>query len=238
MARQSPRKPSIDRERLAPYLIVLSSPILLTIYYYHGHANRFLDVFPRFQGHSLVEFYQVIFQFISFFLLCFVIPAVFTRLYLNRPLRDFGLRLGEFRQGVIFAMVVIPLVVAPLAYIASRMPDVRAEYPLAKILLSRSDLIVWYELCYVVFYYIAWEFYFRGVLLFGLREPLGDFMAILVQTVPSSLIHLGKPEGEALGSILAGLVFGLVALRTRSIWYVFMVHAALGVLTDLFIIFM
>lgn len=237
MAPQSPRKPAIDRERFAPSLIVISSPILLTIYYYHGYANRFLEVFPGFQRHSLVELYQVIFQFISFFLLCFVIPVLFTRLYLKRPLRDFGLTLGDFRKGLRFATVVIPLIVLPLTYVASRMADVRAEYPLAKILLSRSDLIVWYELCYVVFFYIAWEFYFRGFLLFGLREPLGDFMAILVQTVPSSLIHLGKPEGEALGSIVAGLVFGLVALRTRSIWYVFMVHAAIGVLTDLFIIF-
>lgn len=237
MVLRSPEKAAFDRESVGPYLLVMSSPILLTIYYYHGYANRFLDLFPRFQRHPLVELYQVIFQFISFFLLCFVIPVLFTRFYLKRPLRHFGLTLGEFRKGVRFASVVIPLLVIPLTYVASRMPDVRAEYPLAKILLSRSDLIVWYELCYVVFYYIAWEFYFRGFLLFGLREALGDFMAVLVQTVSSSLVHLGKPEGEALGAILVGVIFGLVAVRTRSIWYVFTVHAAIGVLTDLFIIF-
>ena len=52
----------------------------------------------------------------------------------------------------------------------------------------------------------------------------------------SSLLHIGKPEGEILGAIPIGLLFGWFALRTRSIWYGWAVHASIGVLTDLFIL--
>jgi membrane protease YdiL (CAAX protease family) len=60
----------------------------------------------------------------------------------------------------------------------------------------------------------------------------------MIQTISSCLIHLGKPESEIIGSIVVGILFGVIALRTRSIWYVFLIHAGIGVLTDLFIIFL
>ncbi|MBF0472368.1 MAG: CPBP family intramembrane metalloprotease, partial [Nitrospirae bacterium] len=61
--------------------------------------------------------------------------------------------------------------------------------------------------------------------------------AILIETISSCLIHIGKPPGETIGSIIVGVIFGLIALRTKSIWYVFILHAVIGVLTDIFIIF-
>jgi membrane protease YdiL (CAAX protease family) len=91
-------------------------------------------------------------------------------------------------------------------------------------------------LAYVVLYYVAWEFYFRGYLLFSLKKDFGALSAVLIQTISSCLIHIGKPEGEILGSIPVGILFGIIALRTRSFWYVFVLHAALGVLTDLFVL--
>jgi len=117
------------------------------------------------------------------------------------------------------------------------MPDVRMEYPLAKIFLNDRQGLWFYELMYVVFYYVAWEFYFRGFLLFGLTERFGAVNAILIQTISSCLIHIGKPEGEIIGSIVVGILFGMIALRSRSIRYVFIIHAAIGVLTDIFIIY-
>ncbi|HNR08342.1 MAG TPA: CPBP family intramembrane metalloprotease, partial [Saprospiraceae bacterium] len=89
---------------------------------------------------------------------------------------------------------------------------------------------------YIFFYYLVWEFYFRGFLLFGLAKIYGPAAAILIQTISSCLVHLGKPEGETLGSVAAGLLFGLLALRTGSIWYGWLIHFSLGVMTDFFIL--
>jgi membrane protease YdiL (CAAX protease family) len=226
-----------DRKELNTYLILLSAPLLLTLYYYYGSAESILNYFPGIRESPEGELYAHLTQFFSFFILTMAIPVIFIRLRIKQPLSGFGLVLGDLKFGLKLILIVLPLLVLPFIYIASGMAEVRAEYPLAKILHQRHDLIFWYEAGYVLFYYIAWEFFFRGFLLFGLKSRFGAMNAVLIQTISSCLIHLGKPDGEILGSIVIGIIFGALALRTRSIWYVFILHAAIGVLTDLFIIF-
>ena len=104
-------------------------------------------------------------------------------------------------------------------------------------LFLRPDLIFPYEAAYVLLYYTAWEFYFRGFLLFSLKDRFGAMEAVIIQTVPSCLIHLNKPPGELFGSIVVGIVFGALAVRTGSFWYGWILHAAIGVLADLFVLF-
>jgi len=228
----------IEKKDMNAFLILLSAPVLLTLYYYHGCAPCFAQYFPAFKENPLIGLFNTFWQFGVFFALVFLIPLLFIKFRLKAPLKDFGLSLGDKKFGLAMVLVAIPFIVAPLIYIGSRFPDLRAEYPLAKILLQRHDLVIWYELAYVLFYYTAWEFFFRGFLLFGLREKYGDMTAIMIQTISSCLIHLGKPESEILGSIVMGILFGVIVLRTRSIWYAFAIHAGIGVLTDLFIIFL
>jgi membrane protease YdiL (CAAX protease family) len=115
------------------------------------------------------------------------------------------------------------------------MPQVRAEYPLSKLVQDKASLFLLYEFSYILLYYVGWEFFFRGYMLFGLREKFGDTYAILLQVIPSSLLHFNKPEPEFLGSIILGLVLGYLALRTRSILYPIIIHAYIGVSTDLLV---
>ena len=116
------------------------------------------------------------------------------------------------------------------------MPDVQAEYPLCRLLLLRHDLLLPYSFAYALLYYVAWEWCFRGWMLFGLAQRWPPALAILLQTVPSALVHLGKPAGEMFGSIPFGLLLGWLAWRTRSIWYGWALHVALGVGTDVLVI--
>lgn len=226
-----------DKGKTKSYITLLSSPLLLTLYWYHGSAKTLGRYFPHLKSDPLFDVYSSVWQGAVFFLLMLVVPALFIRWYWKRPFTDFGCARGDYAYGIKFMIVVIPLIVVPLTFVASQMADIRQEYPLARVLLSRRDMIVWYELAHVTLYYTAWEFYFRGFLLFGLRDYFGSANAILIQTIPSCLIHLGKPEPEIIGSIVAGLILGALAIRTRSFWYGMVIHAAIGVLTDLFVLF-
>jgi membrane protease YdiL (CAAX protease family) len=204
-------------------VLLLSAPVLLALWRYHGVVT---------DRHGPLE--GCYFQFISFFGIVGVLPALYARASGVR-LSELGLGAGNARFGAKL-LLLIPMMVLPVAYVASTMADVRAEYPMCQALYTRRDLVIWYELAYVAVFYTAWESYFRGFLLFGLKSELGSTNAILIQTMASSLVHIGKPEGEILGSIPIGLLFGWLALRTRSIWYGWAVHASMGVLTDLFIL--
>jgi uncharacterized protein len=205
-------------------VVLLSAPVLLALWRYHGVVK---------DRHGPLE--GCYFQFFFFFVIVGILPALYA-LASGVRLAELGLGAGDATFGATLLLLLIPIMVLPVTYIASGMADVRAEYPMCQALYTRRDLVIWYELAYVAVFYTAWEFYFRGFLLFGLKSELGATHAIVIQTVVSSLLHIGKPEGEILGSIPIGLLFGWLALRTRSIWYGWAVHASIGVLTDLFIL--
>ncbi len=218
------------------YVMLLSAPVLLTLYRYHGYPQYFYSYFPQFIEQSDGDLYARFWQFVVFFVLMFMVPVAYIKLVMKRPLSDFGFGPGDIKWGSKW-LITIPVLVVPLIYVSAKMPDVRAEYPLAKSLLTDQSHLLVYELGYIVFYYIAWEFFFRGFLLFGLKERFGAVNAILIQTISSCLVHIDKPEGEIIGSIFIGILFGMIALRSRSIWWVFLLHISIGVLTDLFIIY-
>lgn len=223
----------IERKDIHHYAILLSAPLLLSIYRYNAYPGTFDIKFdigvPADQAHIIVHFFL-------FFLMFFLIPVLYGVIVMKKDLKFFGLGVGNYKSGLIY-MLLIPFIILPLIYFASKMPDVRGEYPLARSLISDQSHLIVYELAYFLFYYIAWEFYFRGFLLFGLKDRFGTFNAILIQTISSCLIHIGKPEGEILGSIAVGILFGIIAVKTRSVWYVVILHASIGILTDLFVIY-
>jgi membrane protease YdiL (CAAX protease family) len=92
-------------------------------------------------------------------------------------------------------------------------------------------LFLIYELGYFA-YFVGWEFFFRGWMLNGLLPTFGRAGALLIPVAPFAVMHLGKAEVEALGSIVAGLALGLLALRTRSFWYGAAVHGIVAVFMD------
>jgi len=76
---------------------------------------------------------------------------------------------------------------------------------------------------YVFLDLIGWEFIFRGWLLFGYAKKYGHD-ALWLQSVPFALAHIGKPEVETLSTIFGGFLFGLVAWRSKSFLYAFLIH--------------
>ena len=60
--------------------------------------------------------------------------------------------------------------------------------------------------------------------LYDEARALGPGPAILLQAVPFAFMHLGKPEVETLSTIFGGAAFGLIAWRTRSFLYPWLIH--------------
>lgn len=96
---------------------------------------------------------------------------------------------------------------------------------------SRSwfDLLAWEAAYFAQF--LALEFFFRGWMLDALRRSLGS-AAIFVMAVPYCMIHYGKPYLETHGAIVAGVVLGSLAMRTRSIYAGCLVHILVAGLMD------
>lgn len=157
-------------------------------------------------------------------------------------LRELGLGLGDWRFGLRVSLFLFVFML-PFVAVVSMQPSFMRQYPLSGVVAQQAltfikdergaiGLFLVYELAYML-YFFSWEFFFRGFLSLGLARFIGP-IAIAVQMLPFALLHVGKPQPEALGSIVAGLALGWLALRTRSMWWGFLLHAAVALSMDLF----
>jgi membrane protease YdiL (CAAX protease family) len=149
-----------------------------------------------------------------------ILPIITITVILRRNPLDFGLRLGNFKVWGFYVIATL-IVALPILYIASRSSLLANYYTIPKF------NVVKYSLETTV-YLFAWEFLFRGFLLFGLKDKLKE-SSILVQMVPFVLVHFGKPEIETISTILTGLYFGYVAYRGNSYWPAFIIHLFINI---------
>ena len=128
---------------------------------------------------------------------------------------DYGIRVGRWKPSVILTAVCLAAM-ALILYEVGKMPEFRSYY--------YRYAIDWPELLRdAALYMFAWEFLFRGYMLFGLEKSIGK-SAIFVQAIPFALLHFGKPFLETLACIPGGFIFGYVAYRTRSFLPCFVIH--------------
>jgi uncharacterized protein len=211
-------------------VILLYAPIALTIFRYYGSAAFYNSHFSALNSAASQYFY-----FAASLILLGIIPLLIATFGFQIKPADLGLGLGNKRLTLILAIIAIPIMIL-IAFLTAKNPAFRAEYPLNRALITDQSGLSLYMLIYGA-YYIGWEIFFRGFMLFGIKDSLGEFNSILIQTIPSCLMHIGKPDAEIFSSIIAGLVFGWVVLKCRSIWPVFIGHWALGAFLDVFIIY-
>lgn len=161
-----------------------------------------------------------------------MVPALLAR-PLGLDLRGLGLRAGDRQLGLSVVLLGLPVVVL-IGWLGTADPAVRSAYPWPGSWAASSALAFTAWGAFYALYYLAYEFFYRGFMLHGLEPALGRYGSLWLQAVASTLLHLGKPLAETLAALPAGLLFGLVALRTRSLLYVVLLHLALGLTTDLF----
>lgn len=159
-----------------------------------------------------------------------LVPWAFLRWVLNERLADYGLRwAGTTRWLGWCALLATPIVVG--AWVVSDTAGFQATYPFYGLAgRSVADLLAW-QFIYLA-QFVMLEFFFRGFLLHALAPSFGA-SAVFVMTVPYAMIHFGKPWPEATGAIAFGILLGIIALRSRSIWGGACVHMTIAVAMDL-----
>lgn len=175
--------------------------------------------------------------FASFFGLGLLAPGLIVALTSADPLAllaSWGWTFGRSGPGLMIVAAGLPLAVLASA-VGSRDPEMIRMYPFAKDACSSMRTFLVYQASYVLLYYLPWEFIFRGVLFLPLVPAIGLLPALAVQTLVSTLFHIGHPDSEVFAAAGAGLLFGAIAWLTGSFFYTFALHAAAGVATDTFL---
>ena len=183
------------------------------------------------------DFRAYLIYFASFFFFFFLAPCIlliFVRGETLGSLSAIGLGPGNIGRGLPLAAVGIPVAILA-GWVGSRDPALRNFYPFSKEALRSLRRFASFELAYVLLYYTAWEYLYRGILFFPLVPVIGLVPALAVETLLSTLYHIGHPPSEILAAVGGGLIFGLIAFWTGSFFYTVLLHAAVGVSTDTFL---
>jgi membrane protease YdiL (CAAX protease family) len=168
------------------------------------------------------------------FVLFGIVPIFIVKLIFREKLADYGLQLGNGSQFWVNTLLLVPPIFV-IGMLSARDEVFLNVYPYNPAVTNAPTLFVCHAITYLA-YYFGWEFFFRGFMQHGLRESLGIYNAILVQTMASAVLHFGHPMCETLGAIAGGVIWGFLVLRCRSLWAGFVQHSVLGITLDWFIL--
>ena len=159
----------------------------------------------------------------------FILPVAILRFGFRNSLSDMGLGAGDWRLAVRISLLYLPLVVIGTWFLSdsTAFTDNYPHYAPA----ARDWGVFFVYEAFFLFYWIGWEYLWRGFVLFGTARTFG-VMAIFVQTVPFALMHYEKPMPEALLSIVGGVALGALVWRSRSFWIAVPIHAAQMMILD------
>lgn len=203
--------------------------------FYEKHLGSFTE------GGTYGFLAPILYQFAVTLVLFFFLPLLIIIKGLHERPGSYGWQVGDRKAFWLSLSWGVPLILI-LGWLASGQAGFKDQYPLfiaryPDFTLAGQNITVFilYEFIYI-FYYIGWEFFFRGFVLFGLKDRLGVPGALLIQAGISTLLHLSKPAPELAMALPGGIIFGLVALRCRSVRSVIIAHWLLGLSLDLFIL--
>ncbi len=212
-------------------IIFISIALITTISWYYTSRRFFriylYDYFKLSDNADLIEFY---YWFIGDFFSFFILPAVLIKFLFKEKISSYGVNTGDYSTGFKLSLLFY-LIMLPFLWVATSYPSFERIYP--HILSARESWIIFliYE-AGLLLYMFAWEFIWRGYMLFGLKEKFG-YYAIFIQTIPFVILHNGKPAAETFGAIAAGIALGILAVRTGSIIYGFLIHGSVLFTVDL-----
>lgn len=213
-----PAYPPTPRDRAELNLLGLRVPSLATAFLLVAvlllMLDRNYDVLPRF---GPIDPRSLRNQALERVVLFGLVPLGIL-LGLREDPRRYGLGLGDARRGLALGGLAMAVTV-PIVGLVAAVPPIRDWY-------APSMTTVPGVLVTNVLDLVPTEFLLRGFVLFALLRAIGPF-GIVVAVVPFVMIHIGKPDVEALSTLGGGLVFGWLNWRTGSIWASAVYHVAI-----------
>ncbi len=220
--------------------VFVASTVLLTLFFYYGKANFYrrtlveswdpmlaglLGDYIGMSAYAYWGFSSVFFRVL--------VPALIILFLLKESPRDYGFRIkGQLRHAPPYVAAYFFMV--PFLYWASTQESFQTRYPFYSPASEGGSTFWLYELFYGM-QFIGVEAFFRGFMLFGLFKKFG-YNALLIVAIPYVMIHFNKPITETLGALIAGVVLGYLALKSKSFFNGVLLHFGIAVTMDLFAI--
>ena len=212
-------------------IVLIAATLLVLLHLQVGNRRFYQMVLNNPLGFAEAEFGAWAWWFGMQGVLGFVVPALILVVGFRWRPAEAGLGLGDWKLAGGLALAYLPLV-AVGTWVLSDGAGFQAQYPHYYAAKLDWGVFLAYEALFL-FYWMGWEYLWRGFVLFGTAPAVGAPLAIVMQTVPFAILHAQKPPAEAYLSVLGGLALGALVWRCRSFWIAVPIHAAQMVILDL-----
>jgi len=146
-----------------------------------------------------------------------VIPLAISTA-LGFRLSELGLKFPN-RKGVKLFLLLFALSI-PLSIYGTTVPSMRNYYPVFSYSGPLTFLLGELGMGLIM---LAHEAFYRGFLLFPLARK-NEWLAIILQNIPYTVVHIGKPEIEIPYAFIAGIIFAKMDLEGESFLPSFLLH--------------
>lgn len=141
----------------------------------------------------------------------------------------------KYKDVLLKPYFIVLLCLIPLVIFASFQPDFLRAYPRVANTFKGDTEYIWaygglFELSYG-FDLAMNEFFFRGFIVLAFAKYIGRGI-ILPMAVFYVFIHFGKPLGETISSFFGGLLLGVIAYESKSIYGGIIIHVGIAWLME------
>ena len=150
-------------------------------------------------------------------MLFFIFPFLVIRFVLKENLKDFGLKTGNARNGLLFAAILFLVLAAAIYFVVSK-GAWRNQLLLPSGIARSFWYFLWFELLIALPIHFFWEFFFRGFVQLGLEKKLGIY-SLFLQGLLQTLLAIRGPRPMIFLVLGSSLFSGFVVQKSRSIYY-------------------
>jgi membrane protease YdiL (CAAX protease family) len=165
------------------------------------------------------------------FLILGLIPGLIYYFFLNRNFDKLGFSLNQFKSNFQLILLLM-LIIAAILFINQKVNrennSLQIELTDWNIQLFLINAFGW------IIYLLAYEFLFRGILLFECYNSFGFWPAIAINIAIYSAIHMVNGKAQTIGALIFGGIACYLALTRGTILIPIFMHISLSVSSDYF----
>jgi len=161
-----------------------------------------------------------------------IIPFIIFVLILDIEPALLGLTVGKFTEFW-YLYLLLPVIAVLSSFFISKNPVIQAGAPRLRLKNWELRHLLLTVACWVI-YLLGYEFLFRGILWFTCYNAFGFWLALGINTVLYSAVHLPKGKFMAVGTIPLGILFCLLSHITCSFCLAFLIHVCMASAIEIF----
>lgn len=220
---------TIDFPELRIAILLYGILIFFYLYYYIAHSAFLENRLNKPNNSNQVKYFLT--KKTIGFLLLGLIPGILYYLFLQPEISFISFFDGPFISSLIIVIILVSVIIS-LTYFIQKSNQQRSSLQM-KITEWNTSLFAIDALGWIL-YLLAYEFLFRGLLLFESYNSFGFWPAIAINVTLYSAIHMINSKSEAIGALLFGTVACYFTLQQGTILIAVFMHIALSLSSDYF----